>query len=63
MDLATDSSPALAGLAEMYFVNLADNEVDSLTALPPKAALGFALNENFHTIAHQSSLICQGVVL
>lgn len=47
MDLATDSSPALAGLAEMYFINLADNEVDSLIALPPKAALVLPLMRIF----------------
>lgn len=57
MDLATDSLPALAGLAEMYFVNLADIDIDSLTALPPKEALVFALNENVHT---RAAWICQG---
>lgn len=39
MDLAIDFLPAL----EMYFVNLADNEVDSIIALP-KAALVFVLS-------------------
>lgn len=60
MDLVIDSLPALAGLLEMCFVNLADSEVDGRKALPPKAALVFALNENFHT---RAAWICQGVML
>lgn len=39
MDLAIDCLPALGGLLEMYSVNLPDNGIDSITALPPKAAL------------------------
>lgn len=53
MDLAIDFLPALAGLLETYFFNLAENEVESITALPLKAALVFALNENFRK--HSSS--------
>lgn len=40
MDLAIDFLPALAGLLEMDFVNLAD----SVIARSPEAALDFALN-------------------
>lgn len=40
MNLAIDGLPALGGLLEMYSVNLAGNgRIDSITALPPKAAL------------------------